>query len=245
MKDCAFFKPVDVTGLSSSEDSYDPPSASSPSLIFRENLEVDNAPRNAAAPAVPFLVRRANPIKERSSGSIGDDDEYPSRVISPHPFDPEAGQRQDHDGLTSSVSREWTAVVDGPVRGGGSLKRARDDAEVSMEPDYSRFFEFHPSAPSSPRELGVGGMECDDFSISSYEADSLSENFSFGGISRDPSHFWDEAIDRAGSTASNEDRSSPAQVSLLSEHNTTTKDPDTVASAVRNDSGDRDHVGSS
>lgn len=179
------FKPINL--YSSSDESFDVEPISPTGVIFREVNETEGLPSSS------FLtVRRANPVKDLSTSihSVAEGD-FPSSssqsALAPYPLPPcpeEAMQEAE-----ASTNLSWTIQQDeyGP------------EARV----DFSRYFEMNASMD-----------DCDDFSLSSQEANSMSdENFDFGAI-EDPTAFWEQGVP----PGSPRERGtlSPAQVSLES-----------------------------
>jgi hypothetical protein len=169
--------------------------------IFRGNSMDGDSIVEEDMGGVPY-VRRANPINEQQSGTSTIDDEsdldddimdigdlQQLRVISPYPFSHTSKEEmEDREQLTSIL--EWSFEV-------------RPTCHV----DYSGFFALDDMANNNEQ---IMSDKCDDFSLSSHEANSLSQDGFLGSISEDPASFWKEGIDRVISERSH----SPTQVSL-------------------------------
>lgn len=182
------FKPIVDLGLdpssSCNSDSFlQGEEPISPTNIFRDATEmIQNDPMSVSP------LQLANPVYEKSAGSDNNDSlsidallssSHNSRVISPYPFfRPSQRELQERDELACSA---W------------SMPEGTIDASETMEQgerpiDYSLFF------PCAPTAAGPAvGMECDDFSISSHEAESIEDDLCFEKIAGDS--FWDEGID--------------------------------------------------
>ena len=233
----------------------------SPDVIFREPTDIDFAAAAGGGSSdlsVPScLIRRANPIIEKSrevieeEGDYEDDEEQgegyrwdrdcadededgSGRAISPYPFhlaSPGEIEEREHLMLKGS-SAGWNQE---PREDSGREEGDDEDhSSVGVRPDYSRFFEMEPyysqqQQQQHQNQQGVGlvnVMDCDDFSLSSHEACSITESFSFGGLTQDANQFWEGVLDQAAAGGAhnhggNDDdeqagRASPAQVSLLS-----------------------------
>ena len=66
--------------------------------------------------------------------------------------------------------------------------------------DYSSFFQSVAHANVNVNASAAGIMDCDDFSISSHEAESIDDDFlCFEKISGDPAAFWEEGMDQGTS----------------------------------------------
>lgn len=197
--------------LSSSSDSDYSPGAVpvSPAVIFRESTDIEFSNDNSGL-SVPSVLR-ANPIRERSIDMVEeeDDDDYDGRVISPYPYRPdEIEEHEEHRQLATSL--RWKKR-----EAGEDYQTEQEEGHSSVMPDYSRFFELEPY--SQHQRVMEICHDDDDFSISSHEANSITEDFSFGGIAQDANSFWEGVLVQANSFGRNEEgRSSPAQVSLQS-----------------------------
>ena len=177
------FKPIDLDISSSSSESFDAEPVS-PNTIFRYFGEGDNNDCQS--------LRRANPIKEHSSGEEDMMGLEPSesRVISPYPFShqPSREELEEREQLTSAFGWKLHPRVE----------EYQEDERQHHYVDYSLYF------PTSNEQE----MECDDFSISSNEASSLSDDLET--ISKDPASFWEDGIE----PVSTDRAESPTEVSL-------------------------------
>ena len=203
------FKPIDLELAAPIDRLFeiDPDSSSdsvdigrgvlTPIDIFRDNSMDGDSIVDEDMGGLPY-VRRANPINEQQSATIDESDEDDDtmeavdlphfRVISPYPFSHTSKEEmEDREQLTSIL--EWTLEV-------------RPKCHV----DYSSFFELGDAANHDQ----VMSDECDDFSLSSHEANSLSQDGFLGSISEDPASFWEEGVGPIMSDRSQ----SPTQVSL-------------------------------
>ena len=204
------FKPIDFEP-SSSCDSFDVPvtNAVSPTEIFRYTAVMDEDTEMAKENILS--VRRANPIgvsrdynsmDQARTAQTTNASAAPSTTnttnshhwISPLPFSPTASKEEleERDMLTTSLG--WDSRVE-PLEGG--------NGQPTVQLDFSRFFE--PAALDSTAEI----MDCDDFSLSSHDANSLSQDLET--ISKDPASFWEGSMQTASGT------DSPTQVSLSSD----------------------------
>lgn len=204
------FKPIDLEPMDRELD-IDPDSSSdstdighgilTPIDIFRENSMDGDSIIDEDMGGLPF-VRRANPINELHSATIDDesdlDDETMEtgdlpyfRVISPYPFSHTSKEEvEDREQLTCLL--EWSLE-----------KRPKCHVE------YSSFFELGDVANNNINEHAMSD-ECDDFSLSSNEANSLSHDGFLDSISEDPASFWQEGVGPVMSDRSQ----SPTQVSI-------------------------------
>lgn len=203
------FKPIDPEQAASSIappldpnsscDSLEINQGMSPTEIFRECGDDDNI--MDADEELP-RVRRANPINDQHIASGDDIDEdaeegMGSRVISPYPFSHTSKEEiEEREQLTNAFDWSQEAVDSYECSDGHEMK-------FSIQVDYSRFFELVGTIGDQVME------DCDDFSLSSHEANSLSENLCLASISEDPAAFWEVGV---GHIASNR-CDSPAQVS--------------------------------
>ena len=203
------FKPIDLEPAApidrlleidpdSSSDSIDiGRGVMTPIDIFRDNSMDGDSIVDEDMP----YVRRANPINEQHSATTIDDEsdldddtmetgELPHfRVISPYPFSHTSKEEmEDREQLTSIL--EWSLEV-------------RPKCHV----DYSGFFGLSDTANDNDQ---VMSDECDDFSLSSHEANSLSQDGFLGSISEDPASFWEDGVGPVMSDRSQ----SPTQISL-------------------------------
>lgn len=201
------FKSIDLSPCSTAESLDGENKNVSPMAIFRDvvvgassnNNVVDDHDTSLSAP----LVMRANPINERRMDDADEDDvdainyrelfisdssasressssSSSSRVISPYPF-PQPSQ-EDMDEREQLWKLQPAATIGGyPLRG---------HAEQHMPIDYAPYFAF---------ASGSGEMECDDFSASSRDANSLSDE-DLEDISGDPASFWEGSIDGTGNS---------------------------------------------
>jgi hypothetical protein len=168
-------------------------------------------------------LQLANPIFEQQSA--GSDDHYAtaasflhsSRVISPYPFFRPRSREADQD-LLATGGMGWSTNQATTNNASLMMEETIDPSETQEQADrpidYSLFF---------PSEIGdgnqAGGMDCDDFSISSHEAESIQDDdllLCFEKISGDPASFWEEGMEEsAGDNDSNRPRL-VSQVSLSS-----------------------------
>jgi hypothetical protein len=204
------FKPIDLDHGSPADPLLDPNLSSdsldiepgmSPTEIFRESGEGDCMVEDASL----LFVQRANPIDEQQSGAAGEDDDDEDmeegsccRVISPYPFS--------HTSKEEIEEREQlTSVFDWNLQAADSENTAaRHEKKFSIQVDYSRFFELGEAVNDQAMD------DCDDFSLSSHEANSLSEDLCLASISEDPASFWEDGV---GPIVSDRNES-PTQVSL-------------------------------
>jgi hypothetical protein len=201
------FKPIDVEP-SEATDRYleiDPDSSCdsidigrgvlTPIDIFRDNSMDSDSIVEEDFGGLQY-VRRANPINEQQSATMDDESDFDDdlmetqfRVISPYPFShTSAEEMEDREQLTSIL--EWSLEV-------------RPKCHV----DYSGFFALDNEARNNDQFMSE---ECDDFSLSSHEANSLSQDGFLGSISEDPASFWEGCVGPEMSDRSQ----SPTQVSL-------------------------------
>jgi hypothetical protein len=187
------FKSIDLSPCSTAESLEG--ENNKPMAIFRDigcggtsnNAVVDDQ-EDISLSAPALIVRRANPILERRMDDDDDDDdvseaniqyrELSTGVISPYPF-PQPSQ-EDMDEKEQLWKLQPTATIGGYPLGGG------DNEPI----DYAPYFAFAAAS-------GSGEMECDDFSVSSCEANSLSDE-DLEDISGDPASFWEGSIEDAG-----------------------------------------------
>ena len=205
------FKPIDLEPAAPIDHLLDiDPDSSSDSIdigrgvmtpidIFRDNSMDGDSIVDEDMGGLPY-VRRANPINEQQSATIDDESDLDDdtmetldlpqfRVISPYPFSHTSKEEmEDREQLTRIL--EWSLEV-------------RPKCHV----DYSGFFALDDAANNYDQ---VMSDECDDFSLSSHEANSLSQDGFLGSISEDPASFWEEGVGPAMSDRSK----SPTQVSL-------------------------------
>jgi hypothetical protein len=108
-------------------------------------------------------------------------EDHHRRVISPYPFSHTSQQEvEELEQLTNSC--DWSLQKVRTEKGS-----AWGGKKISILVDYTRFLEFGGMA--------VDQVMDDDFSISSREAHSLSDDFCLSSISDNPASFWEECID--------------------------------------------------
>jgi len=193
------FKPIDMESVSyNSSDNLFNAQPVSPTEIFREMALAEEKVDHISNTSHCLLsVRRANPINSSEC-----DDEMCSRVISPFSHTASMEELEEREQLGETL--DWAVQLEGNesmmAKGGGG------DMQQCLV-DYSRFFD--PQTLANNMDV----MDCcDDFSLSSHEANSLSEDFCLETISEDPASFWEEGID---ATPPEGDRPwSPNEVSL-------------------------------
>ena len=202
------FKPIDSFEQSSSCDSLDTTgttNAVSPTEIFRYSEIMDEDTEMAKENILS--VRRANPIglsrdynamNNTNANAAITADNNNSHLISPFPFSPTASKEEleERDMLTTSLG--WDSRVE-PLEG--------ERGQPMVQLDFSRFFE--PVHMDTSVEI----MDCDDFSLSSHDANSLSQDLET--ISKDPASFWEGGIRVVAQTSNGSE--SPTQVSLGSD----------------------------
>jgi hypothetical protein len=189
------FKPIELELASPIDPSLDPNTSGdsidiglcmSPGEIFRGSDEGDIMFNDAALP----FVRRANPIYDQQSSAGVDseeeeeymEDETCRRVISPYPFSHTSKEEiEELEQLTNAFDWNLQGAQNDNSRGCHEKK-------FSIEVDYSRFFQHGVAVGDQVMD------EYDDFSLSSHEANSLSEDLCLGSISEDPASFWEEGI---------------------------------------------------
>lgn len=181
------FKPIDLDpaypvdlmlDAVSSSDSLDIGPGMAPTEIFRESGDGVNIHAESSLPR----FRRANPIDQRKvAAGEGEDMEECSycRVISPYPFSHTSKEEiEEREQLTNAF--DWTLETE-PNDNCGMLNGW--DTKCAVQVDYSRFFELLEAVNDQVMD------ECDDFSLSSHEANSLSDDLFF---SDNPASFWEE-----------------------------------------------------
>jgi hypothetical protein len=212
------FKPIGQLEASES-DSFDCEPVS-PTAIFRDSAEGyyphhDNSNNDRDPMSIsPLQLALANPIYEQrgsAHGGVdgdfdidvdgdGDGDSFQAsgggtRVISPFPFlhatQRELEERQELRGEAITWSMPIEEIVDGST--------TQEHQHVShRRVDYSLFFQSGANVNVNATVNASGaGMDCDDFSISSHEAESIEDDlWCFEKISGDPAAFWEEGMDQ-------------------------------------------------
>jgi hypothetical protein len=167
------FKPIEFE-TSSSCDSFDAHPVS-PIEIFRDQILMDDENADMADGHL-LSVRRANPIGASRESFEGNGEGIEHNLITPFPFSPcpSKEELEERDMLTTSLG--WEPRLEVVLKG--------DRGEQTMvQVDFSRFFDLHNS---------IEIMECDDFSLSTQDANSISDDL--GNISKDPASFWEESF---------------------------------------------------
>lgn len=180
----------------------------SPMDIFRDGR--DGGESVVGDEDVGGYVRRANPINEQQSYNFADeesdfDDEVMEmaaspcfRVISPYPFSHASKEEIEERQQLAKGPLEWNLDM-------GIHHFSFEDSGKKCHVDYLSFFELNAFVHNDQ----VMAEDCEDFSLTSHEANTLSQNDFLGAASEDPASFWGED----GPLMS--DRSlSPTQVSL-------------------------------
>lgn len=207
------FKTIDFELASPIDPLLDPNSSSesleiglgmSPNEIFRESGDSANIMNEVASLS---LVRRANPLNDREivAAAEYDDEEEDMvedgnyyRVISPYPFSHASKEEiEEREQLTNAFDWDLQTAHNEKTSG-------RHEKKFSIQVDYSRFFELGEGVYDQAMD------DCDDFSLSSQEANSLSEDLCLASISEDPASFWEEGVGPIMTFRG----VSPAQVSL-------------------------------
>jgi hypothetical protein len=201
------FKPIGHLGASSGSDSFDGEPVS-PTAIFRDTAEGlddhhDNINNMDPMSISPLQLALANPIYERrgivhrgvdSDVDVDVDASGGSRVvISPYPFflatPREIEERHELNGEAMPWSMPTEEIVDA-----STTQEHHHQHESNRRIDYSLFFQ---SGANMNANASGAGMECDDFSISSHEAESIEDDlWCFEKISGDPAAFWEEGMDQ-------------------------------------------------
>jgi hypothetical protein len=172
------FKPIGVEPSSFSDILDAQPS---PTEIFRESA-MAMADNNDCTPRPLPGVYRANPVQSQENMEETED-EVGSRVISPFSHTASVEEIEEREQLTTSL--DWTTRLDGNEAFKGEHYIV----------NFSRFFDPNTLANN------IDVMDCcDDFSLSSHEANDLSEDPCLETISKDPASFWEEGIDAGQST---------------------------------------------
>jgi hypothetical protein len=208
------FKPIDQLDTSES-DSFDNEPVS-PTAIFRDAGEghyhhQDNSNNDRDPMSIsPLQLTLANPIIEQRGSAHsdididvdgdGDCDAFQAsgggtRVISPFPFlhatPRELEERQELRGEAMTWSMPTGEIIDDSTT-------QEHQHESRRRIDYSLFFQSGANVNvNATVNAGGAGMDCDDFSISSLEAESIEDDlWCFEKISGDPAAFWEEGMDQ-------------------------------------------------
>jgi hypothetical protein len=221
------FKPIEHLGASEESDStsFDGEPMLS-TAIFRDTAEglhiytnrSNNNNNNDPMSISPLQL--ANPIFEQR-GSVGDVDGLGGsmRVISPYPFFHASQQEVEERQQLKTWSMPTEETIDASTTREHSLNN-------NKRIDYSLFFQ------SGVNQVASGGMDCDDFSISSHEAESIEDDlWCFEKISGDPAAFWEEGMDHEQqAAAAGLAASDPARVTRVSPslHSSTSSNSDSV-----------------
>lgn len=199
------FKPIidlEVLAASPIDPLLDDPNASadgvdialgmSPADIFRDDsgdceMEVESLQtlrRPINEQQQPPLLAVLDSCKERREASSAQD-ESSRRVISPYPFSHRS--KEESEGLEQLTNAfDWSLETAHYNTGCSVDKRCEKVVPVFI--DYSQFFNF------GEVEIDQVMNSCDDFSLSSIEANSLSDDFCLSTISEDPASFWEEGM---------------------------------------------------
>jgi hypothetical protein len=222
------FKPINNLGASSGSDSFGGGEPGSPTAIFRDAAEGlhhhyqqdDNIDPMSIS---PLQLALANPIYERrGSGHSGVDGDFNvdvhqddavhasglgTRVISPYPFATQ-GELEERQQLSlSGEAMTWSnhmpteEIVDSSSTQEHHQHERESNNNSNPRIDYSLFFQSSANGNANANlnvNASGAGMECDDFSISSHEAESIEDDLwlNFEKISGDPAAFWEEGMDQ-------------------------------------------------
>jgi hypothetical protein len=182
----------------------------SPIDIFRDSI--DGGESVVGDEDMGGFVRRANPINEQQSTTVAEEEEESDiddeememaaspcfRVISPYPYSHASKEEIEEREQLANVPLEWNLEM-------GIHHFSSAEPGEKWYVDYTSFFELNSHVNNDQ----VMAEDCEDFSLSSHEANTLSEDNFLGSISEDPASFWGDD----GPVMS--DRSqSPTQVSL-------------------------------
>jgi hypothetical protein len=215
---CFSFKPIDHLGASGSDSFGGEPR--SPTAIFRDAAEGlhhhynnDENHSNDPMSISPLQLALANPIYEqRGSGLVDVDVDADqadqgdavqasgpgTRVISPYLFlhategELEERQQLNGEGMT------WSGMPTEEIADESTTEEHHQfQHESNPRIDYSSFFQSVANVKVNFNASAAGIMECDDFSISSHEVESIDDDlWCFEKISGDPAAFWEEGIDQ-------------------------------------------------
>jgi hypothetical protein len=212
---CFSFKPIDHLGASGSDSFGGEPR--SPTAIFREAAEglhhhYNNADNHNNDPMSisPLQLALANPIHEqRGSGHVDLDVNADqagalqasgpgTRVISPYLFlHATEGELEERQQL-SGEAITWSGMPTEEIADESTTEEHHQfQHESNPRIDYSSFFQSVANVKVNFNASAAGIMECDDFSISSHEVESIDDDlWCFEKISGDPAAFWEEGIDQ-------------------------------------------------
>lgn len=202
------FKPIDEEGVeddvssissgSSSHDEHDlnpglPPSAA----IFRDGRER----------SVP--VQLAHPIGPGSTSVdydevMDEEDAFACRLISPYPF-----SQASHEEITEREELTNTPIkwILGPEPSSTTTSNTKQEL-VSVQVNYSSF--FADLLGGDVGEIDAAMDECDDFSVSVHDVESLSRDLGL----EDPASFWEKGASNIPNSIFIERTKSPTEVSL-------------------------------
>lgn len=211
---CFSFKPIDHLGTSGSSDSFGGSVAGSPPAIFRDAAEglhhaYDNN-NNDPMSVSPLQLALANPIYEQRGNGQFDFDvdadqadavqasSHGTRVISPFPFlHATQGELEERQQL-SCEGMTWSGMPTEEIVDASTTEEHHQyQHESNPRINYSLFFQSVANANVNASATGI--MDCDDFSISSHEAESIDDDLCFEKISGDPASFWEEGMDQGAS----------------------------------------------
>jgi hypothetical protein len=209
------FKPIDHLGASGSDNFGGEPG--SPTAIFRDAAEglhrhynYNNSSSNSNNDPMstsPLQLALANPIYERRGSGVDVDAHQAdavqaSRVISPYLFlHATQGELEERQQLNGEAMT-WSGMPTEEIIDASTTEEHHHQHQLQQESipriDYSSFFQSVANANVNVNASAAGIMDCDDFSISSHEAESIDDDFlCFEKISGDA--FWEEGMDQASS----------------------------------------------
>jgi hypothetical protein len=216
---CFSFKPIDHLGASVSDIFGGEPG--SPTAIFRDaaeglhhhynNSNNNDDDNNDPMSISPLQLALANPIYERLGSGYADVDAdgdqagavqasgLGTRVISPYLFlHATQGELEERQQL-SGEAMTWSGMPTEEIVDASTTEehcQHKHHHESIPRIDYSSFFQSVANVNAS----ASGIMDCDDFSISSHEAESIDDDFlCFEKITGDPAAFWEEGMDQGTS----------------------------------------------
>jgi hypothetical protein len=195
----ASFKPIDLDPSTSTDFSGE---TVSPNTIFRYAL---NGDEDQCMPDASFL-QRANPIVEGR-----DEDMMAESGMQQQQQQQQQYQHMYHRHIVSPLP---LCVDERDQAVSFSLSyRMEETVDPSVTVDYSQYFAHQTMQINNTAVL----LDCDDFSISSQEASTISDDLGLESFSDNPASFWEDGLDFSPPAIRSE---SPTQVSLGTQSST-------------------------
>jgi len=207
------FKPIDEEGVGGCEDDVSSISSGCSSHDERYSLDPGLPPSAAIfrdGREQSVSVQLAHPIGPGST-SVDDDDDvameedaFACRLISPYPFSQASHEEITEREELTNTPIKWTLE---PEPSSTTTSNTKQES-VSVQVNYSSF--FAGLLGGDVGEIDAEMDECDDFSVSVNDVESLSRDLGL----EDPASFWEKGASNIPNSIFIERTKSPTEVSL-------------------------------